>query len=95
MVPNDFVSRYELVKHLVGVSDGWRIPLGYTVEDEIINFPATDVAPIIHAHWIDENSEDLLDPRMQCSNCNTIQAPYAYWNYYPICGAKMEIDHND
>lgn len=90
VIPNDFVSRYELVKHLVGVHDGWRHPFGYTVEDEIINFPAADVKKVIHAHWIDENPEDLLDVRMRCSNCRTIHAPYAYWHYCPSCGATMD-----
>ena len=90
VIPNDFVSRYELVKHLVGVHDGWRHPFGYTDEDEIINFPAADVKKVIHAHWIDENPEDLLDVRMRCSNCRTIHAPYAHWHYCPSCGATMD-----
>lgn len=44
----------------------------------------------IHAHWIDENPEDLLDVRMRCSNCRTIHAPFIYWHYCPSCGATMD-----
>ena len=90
-VPNDYISRYEFVKHLTGVEDGWRHPFQYgELQEEVINFPAADVKKVIHAHWIDENPEDLLDVRMRCSNCRTIHAPYAHWHYCPSCGAKMD-----
>ena len=84
-VPNDFVSRYELVKHLVGVHDGWRIPFGYTVEDEIINFPAADVAPVRHGRWIDTGSGQ------ECSICKENQYGYDTGRHFcPNCGAKMD-----
>ncbi len=92
-VPNDFVSRYELVKHLVGVHDGWRIPFGYTVEDEIINFPAADVAPIRHGRWIPEyGSMDRVD-YWHCSVCDSdfqYIGVTSLYDYCPNCGAKMD-----
>ena len=57
--------------------------------------PAADVVEVIHAYWIDENPQDLLDVRMRCSNCRTIHAPYAYWHYCPNCGAKMDGGQDD
>ena len=48
IVPDDYVSRYELVKHLIGVLDGWRQPLKYsTIDEEIVAFPAADVAEVV------------------------------------------------
>lgn len=58
--------------------------------DVLDTVPAADVVEVIHAHWIDENPEDLLDVRMRCSNCRTIHAPYAHWHYCPSCGATMD-----
>jgi hypothetical protein len=93
-VPNDFVSRYELVKHLVGVHDGWRIPFGYTVEDEIINFPAADVAPVRHGRWRKAMGDSGV-VRMTCTNCGFYRFPEndireRMFNYCPNCGAKMD-----
>jgi hypothetical protein len=96
VIPNDFVSRYELVKHLVGVHDGWRLPFGHTVEDEIINFPAADVAPVRHGRWID------MGDFISCSLCNATRMKEflcdydvarrldVRTNYCPNCGAKMD-----
>ena len=84
VILNDFVSRYELVKHLVGVYDGWRIPFGHTVEDEIINFPAADVVPVRHGQWRDTGSGQ------ECSICKEIQYGYDTGRHYcPNCGADM------
>lgn len=85
VIPNDFVSRYELVKHLVGVHDGWRLPFGHTVEDEIINFPAADVVPVRHGRWRDTGSGQ------ECSICKEIQYGYDTGRHYcPNCGADMQ-----
>ena len=89
-VPNDFVSRYELVKHLVGVHDGWRIPFGYTVEDEIINFPAADVVEVRHGKWINERQEGLSSFSAECSLCGKRTLAYFHYFYCPNCGAVMD-----
>ena len=56
----------------------------------IESIPAVDVALVIHGCWIDVNPDVLLDPRMQCSVCGSIEHPLARWKYCPNCGAKME-----
>ena len=86
-VPNDFVSRYELVKHLVGVHDGWRHPFGYTVEDEIINFPAADVEPVRHGRWEIRNWGFDYYCCSACGFEHRYEGPLAYC---PSCGAKMD-----
>lgn len=48
-----------------------------------------DVAPVVHAHWIDYLPE-TQDVRMICSNCATVDAPMYKWKFCPNCGARMD-----
>lgn len=59
------------------------------------NFPAADVAPVVHGHWIrfKETDPETGYIHMRCSVCS------AYWSdpshadhfrYCPNCGAKMD-----
>lgn len=58
----------------------------------------TDVAPIIHAHWIrDDETQIPLGVDWYCSLCGQIihvdgilTAIGAGWYYCPKCGTKME-----
>lgn len=64
------------------------------------NTPVEDVAPVVHAHWIE--SEEELEPDFQlfdmtdlkgalCSECGyEVGADIYVWNYCPNCGAKMD-----
>lgn len=93
-ISNDFVSRYQLVKHLIGVYDGWRIPFGTTIEDEIINFPASEVMPLVHGTKIDiANIEDWV-PWCKCSVCG-YDGLFAEDNYCSNCGAKLDGGNNN
>ena len=63
--------------------------------DEVINAPTADVAPVIHAHWIEQ--EDVnLDTYYTCSSCKEDFDLIAgtpcenLYNYCPNCGAKMD-----
>lgn len=53
---------------------------------EFCNAPILDVAPIIHAHWIDLGTECFN--RFECSNC--ISCNHDARRYCPNCGAKMD-----
>lgn len=69
------------------------------VIEEATEYFVGDVAPVIHAYWI-EDGDDYI-----CSNCNEIVFPCisglqmdkslkegkTYWNYCPHCGAKMGL----
>lgn len=64
------------------------------------NTPAEDVAPVIHAHWIE--TEDLSgDHYAECSNCCLLwwidgeSSQEAEMNYCPRCGAKMDEEIED
>lgn len=61
---------------------------------EIYSMPSTDVAPIIHAEWVKDESG-----LYSCSHCNSV-CPYdvqgdviEYWDcpHCPKCGAIMNI----
>lgn len=81
-----------------GRSDGY-----YLAEDvlpEIENFPAADVAPVIHEHWIKVKFADsralinegklcLIDG-FWCGSCGC--EVYEKTPYCPQCGAKMDVE---
>ena len=56
---------------------------------------AADVAPVIHAHWI-EQEDGNLDTYYTCSSCKEDFDLIAgtpcenLYNYCPSCGAKMD-----
>ena len=59
--------------------------------------PGEDVQPVVHAHWIPDESETGEGSNTyKCSACGEIQV-LIYgtpkengWNYCPNCGAKMD-----
>ena len=53
----------------------------------IENEPSEDVKPVVHAHWIKSNYDNVDGTIYECSNCNTVM--FNAWNYCPHCGAKM------
>lgn len=60
--------------------------------ETIADFPAADVAPVVHGKWefsvfVDG---DANDPRCKCSECGSIETPLARHKYCPNCGARMD-----
>ncbi len=56
------------------------------VLNEVLNRPASDVAPVVRAHWIEQDGMQI------CSNCGEEHT----WDdfraaYCDCCGAKMEV----
>lgn len=50
-------------------------------------------SPIVHAHWIKSNYDNIDGTIYKCSNCNT--EFFSAWNYCPNCGAKMDEEKNN
>ena len=56
----------------------------------ISDMPAADVAPVVHARWIEDH--DYL----KCPECGVmVKRDFTFfdigdWNYCPHCGAKMD-----
>ena len=69
--------------------------LGVKSALEIIHdMPTEDVAPIIHAHWIDRNGNVVYPDsvRYECSNCKG----HGYeTDYCPHCGARMDEEEEN
>ena len=61
------------------------------------NFPAADVAPVVHGKWLKSEYEYHVGI---CSLCGCVPPKPAFrstpYNYCPNCGAKMdEEEHNN
>lgn len=75
--------------HYTDYTDGYEEAV-ITVED----FPAADVAPVVHAYWAPCFDDDhrWREGWAQCSNCG--RERYACTirnvNYCPDCGARMD-----
>ena len=80
-IPNLVVKRF---------GDEWQVEM-VTLED-IVDAPALDVAPVVHARWI---AIRMAGERVaiQCSACRNYDNPSKVrGNYCWYCGAKMDGD---
>ena len=50
--------------------------------------PTADVAPVVHAHWIQGAYPDGCEIQYDCSHCN--MSSNGKTNFCPHCGAKMD-----
>ena len=59
--------------------------------EDFYRIPAADVAPVVHAQWIDDGSGIIICP--ECKRGYNLIAKYNH--YCPNCGAKMDggADH--
>ena len=86
---NDYISKLrEYVSASVGLSQA-----EYSFISDILtaleNFPAADVEPVRHGHWVKEKPDVLIHWHCSvCKNCYYLEEPNA--NYCPNCGAKMD-----
>lgn len=70
----------------------------FAVKYDIENFPAADVAPVVHARWDDipnaymsvvSKTGTYHGNATTCSACREINPNAFKTNYCPNCGAKM------
>lgn len=54
--------------------------------DALENIPSADVAPVVHAQWIEDESGIIIWP--ECKRGYNLIAKFT--NYCPACGAKMD-----
>lgn len=77
----------------------------YDAWDEIIdaleNIPAADVATVVHGRWDDSGRYTFPggSTAVRCTKCGCALTESEYhlqnWNYYPVCGAKMDGGDSD
>lgn len=81
----EYISRKRVIRT---IDDWWRTSTmanGKPTLDALIRvIPTEDVAPVIHAKWIERGSF------IECSNCKCGQPYYNDTTYCPHCGAKMD-----
>ena len=54
--------------------------------EDFYSIPAADVAPVVHAQWIEDESGIIICP--ECKRGYNLIAKFT--NYCPACGAKMD-----
>lgn len=89
---SDYISRDALLNSKSGL-------VVYSRNEDIVDYgvsfdtikaiPAADVAPVVHAHWIEH--VDWYENYCECSNCHeSPDAPLCETMFCPNCGAKMD-----
>lgn len=58
----------------------------YVSAATLMGIPAADVAPVVHARWIEDASGIIICP--ECKRGYNLIAKFT--NYCPACGAKMD-----
>lgn len=61
--------------------------VAWNIFHEIKALPPADVAPVVHARWIEDRSGIIICP--ECKRGYNLNAKYTH--YCPNCGAKMDM----
>ena len=58
--------------------------------------PSADVAPVIHARWVNHNLSKHIKGSF-CSNCefHNVESFGVKYRYCPMCGAKMDESEDE
>lgn len=77
----EYIEREAFLDYMKGTSRY------FNVKFDIENFPAADVAPVVHGQW---GSNGIPDSMLSaCSVCGFGCGAYSF-RYCPYCGAKMD-----
>lgn len=92
-----------LCKEITGEGDYYngKDDMQDQIRDMVSQFPAADVAPVVHGQWDDSGRYTFPggSTAVRCINCGCALTESEYrlnnWNYCPVCGAKMDggTDH--
>ena len=85
------LKRVEKYSPINGCGEGHYSGVADCIGEEIEDIPPADVAPVIHARWID-NGRGGYAHAYFCSNCGWLDG-YPIedrFNYCPNCGAIMD-----
>ena len=94
---DEYISREKTLELLKSLSSrDYRRKKG-TIQDAIkmisyaVYTPAADVAPVVHALWIEDESGIIICP--ECKRGYNLHAKYTH--YCPNCGVKMDGGESD
>ena len=85
----EYIEREAFLDYMKGTSRY------FNVKFDIENFPAADVAPVVHGRWIADG--DGYHWTYNCSIC-AWKDEYPFnerHNFCPNCGAKMDLEETD
>lgn len=78
----EYIDKQAFLNHMKGTSRY------FNVKFDIENFPAADVAQVVHGRW---EIMDGTKTRRICSKCGWDVPEYGkFYSYCPNCGAKMD-----
>lgn len=89
----EYINRNALLEALCG-NDASNMEDYYY--NAIKDFPATDVAPVVHGKWISKEDDFFSERTWACSACDTWfvledgTPKENEYNHCPHCGAKMD-----
>lgn len=82
---NEYIERKIAIKRVMETK--WESGSDGAAAMEIVAAtPAADVAPVVHAQWIEDESGIIICP--ECKRGYNLIAKYNH--YCPNCGAKMD-----
>lgn len=81
----EYIDKQAFLNHMKGTSRY------FDVKFDIENFPAADVAPVVHGRWV---KHTRIHGFSYCSACKDVYLDEEWlrdgkWGYCPNCGAKM------
>lgn len=89
----EYIEREAFLDYMKGTSRY------FNVKFDIENFPAADVAPVVHGRWI--GAPLCGNDNCRCSECGSRHDIHANLRgkitqkYCPSCGAKMDSEETD
>lgn len=98
-LPELFGIEYKKTRRLIegGEDQLDNLAEGFTEATRVIRFVAEteDVAPVVHAHWIDVDANDPFLLHGKCSHCGYEQWIRNDLRFCPGCGARMDEEEDE
>ena len=87
----EYIDKQAFLDHMMGTSRY------FDVKFDVENFPAADVAPVVHGRWV---KHTRMHGFVYCSVCKDVYLDEEWlrdgkWGYCPNCGAKMDGGDGD
>lgn len=97
----EYISREDVLRKFIEGDghDDDRFTEGYNFavqeyREKVKKIPSADVQPIRHGRWLSSDACITIDCQV-CSECRSnILMDRFYYDYCPVCGARMDGDTN-
>lgn len=88
----EYIEREAAIESIMSEPPDAHYPHWYA--DKIKAIPAADVAPVRHGQWIEYIEIGAMNNHYECSSCHWKTPSFTIArdsNFYPNCGAKMDL----